>query len=100
MNFSEPAIRRPIATSLLMAAILLVGRERNRRPPLQLARVALGPSSVEVLEAWKLSRTRPQPENWFWSADEVAEVPEGVLTVRSTPPAAWAGAVTVIWLSE
>jgi hypothetical protein len=35
-----------------------------------------------------------------WSADEVVEVPLGVVTVMSTVPAARAGDVAVIWLSE
>ena len=30
MNISEPFIRRPIATSLLMGALALVGSERHR----------------------------------------------------------------------
>jgi len=33
------------------------------------------------------------------SADEVALVPSGVVTVMSTVPAEWAGDTTVIWVS-
>ena len=35
-----------------------------------------------------------------WSADEVALVPSGVVTVTSTLPAAPAGEAVVIWVSE
>src|SRR5271166_4739192 len=35
-----------------------------------------------------------------WSAPELAEVPDGVVTVVSTVPAASAGVVAVIWVDE
>ena len=35
----------------------------------------------------------------YWSAEFVAEVPYGVVTMTSTVPAAPAGAVTVTWSS-
>jgi hypothetical protein len=35
-----------------------------------------------------------------WSAEEVAEMPPGVVTVMSTVPAVPAGLVALIWLAE
>ena len=35
-----------------------------------------------------------------WSAAEVSELPDGLLTVTSTTPAAWAGVLTMMVLSE
>jgi predicted RNA methylase len=76
----------------VQAAVLLLGSERQRRPKLKLARVQLNVSTVDVLEAWKLSRTDDQPENWFWVGDQehvegrstllgdVADVRRGVAT--------------------
>ena len=38
----------------------------------------------------------PEPTNVNWSADDVGEVPDLVVTVTSTVPAAWAVATAVI----
>jgi hypothetical protein len=35
----------------------------------------------------------------YWSAGVFAEVPFRFVTVTSTVPAAWAGLVTMIWVS-
>jgi hypothetical protein len=51
---------------------------------------AVGPIIGEI----PLTVGMPIYENW--SADDVAEVPPGVVTVTSMVPAAWPGLVTVI----
>lgn len=67
-----PAADKAFVGRSVQAAVLLVGSERQRRSKLKLARIQLNDSSVDVLEAWKLSRTEEPPQNWFWSGDEDA----------------------------
>jgi adenine-specific DNA-methyltransferase len=67
-----PATAKAFTGRAVQAAVLLVGAERNRRPPLRLARVQTQPGSVDVLERWIESRAGPQPDNWFWSSASAA----------------------------
>ena len=61
-----PATVRAFTGRAVQAAVLVVGTERSRRAPLRLARVQVDTEAVEVLDAWTLSRTDEQPDNWFW----------------------------------
>ncbi|HKP90628.1 MAG TPA: hypothetical protein VJT75_11735 [Thermoleophilaceae bacterium] len=61
-----PATTRAFTGRSVQAAIVLVGPELERRSPLQLARVELHNPSIEVQQSWALSRTEPEPANWFW----------------------------------
>jgi hypothetical protein len=60
-----PATNKAFAGRSVQAAVLVVGPERKRRPPLRLARVDVREGSVNVLEAWSLSRAQEEPDNWF-----------------------------------
>lgn len=62
-----PATVKAFTGRSVQAAVLLVGKERQRRNPLRLARVQLGDAGVDVIEMWTLPRTGDQPDNWFWS---------------------------------
>jgi adenine-specific DNA-methyltransferase len=74
-----PAADKAFIGRSVQAAVLLIGSERQRRPKLKLARVQLNESSVDILEAWKLTRTKPQPDNWFLSDDVAAADGQPVL---------------------
>ena len=69
-----PAASKVFTGRSVQAAVLMVGRERTRREPLQLGRIDLNGTGVEALRTWRLSRGGREPENWFWT-------PRG-----STPP--------------
>ena len=63
--------------------------------------VMVVPPLVEPIEALRFVTTgAPGAANVYWSLDEVAEVPLGVVTVMSTRPATCEGATAVIELGE
>jgi adenine-specific DNA-methyltransferase len=67
-----PAVSHTFSGRSVQAAVLLIGRERERRAPVRLARIQLNGDGVDVLGSWTLTRARVQPENWFWPSDESA----------------------------
>jgi adenine-specific DNA-methyltransferase len=63
-----PATARAFTGRSVQAAILAIGPEHRRRPPLRLARTELASSSVRVIEEWQVVRRATEPpENWFGS---------------------------------
>lgn len=62
-----PATTKAFIGRSVQAAIVLVGSERRRRPPLRLARIDLDGERVTTLEAWTQPRNGAPPANWFWS---------------------------------
>ena len=79
-----PNLTAPEAATLVKLVPVMV----TLVPPAVLPLVGL--TEVTVAGAWYVN----------WSALEVAEVPAELVTVTSTAPAAWAGDVAVIWVSE
>jgi adenine-specific DNA-methyltransferase len=67
-----PAASHTFTGRAVQAAVLLIGRERKRRDALQLGRVQLNGDGVNVLSSWKVPRSGAQPDNWFWSSEDVA----------------------------
>jgi adenine-specific DNA-methyltransferase len=81
-----PATSKVFAGRSVQAAVLLVGRKRERRDALRLARIQLGSEHVEVIERWSSPRSGDEPDNWFWVPsvdDTTAAVALGdIATVR------------------
>jgi adenine-specific DNA-methyltransferase len=66
-----PAATRAFTGRSVQAAIVLVGSERKRRTPLRLARVRLQGNSLEVIDSKVRPRQGKEPDNWFWTAEDV-----------------------------
>lgn len=62
-----PATTRAFTGRSVQAAVLLVGDERVRRPPLELAQLHISDGSLEVIGRRAQSRRDEEPANWFWS---------------------------------
>jgi adenine-specific DNA-methyltransferase len=86
-----PATTRAFTGRSVQAAVLLIGGERPRRSPLELARLQISDGSLEVIDGRAQSRSTEEPANWFWSEtpalgeesvalSEVAIIRRGVAT--------------------
>jgi hypothetical protein len=97
-----PAATRAFIGRSVQAAVLLVGAERARRPPLRLARIRVGDHSVDVIESWMQSRASPSPTNWFWTAEDDAPADDTVplASVASIRRGVATGANRVFFLTD
>lgn len=62
-----PATTRAFTGRSVQAAVLLLGGQRSRKPPLELARLEISDGSLEVVDRRAQSRRKEEPANWFWS---------------------------------
>ena len=77
-----PATSKAFTGRSVQAAVLLVGRERERRGAVRLGRIQLTETDVEVLDAWTVPRAGPQPDNWFFSSDQSNEPTVGAVALE------------------
>lgn len=77
-----PATSHTFTGRSVQAAVLLVGRERDRRDALQLGRIELNGGGVDVLSAWRLPRSEREPDNWFLPSDDAPTATGGALTLE------------------
>lgn len=60
------ATTRAFAGRSVQAAVLLIGAERKKRSPMNIARVEISGGALNTVEEWKQSRSGQELNNWFW----------------------------------